>query len=116
MPQFTAQQVKHVSPVALRLKADQLRAQFSVLAEQWRRDTVHLSRTSQKIAHLAYQEIIGMGESAVPLLLEELRDRPSHWFVALKTMTGVNPVPAGANPVLAREAWLEWGRREGLVD
>jgi len=103
-------------PALVRAEAEQIRGEFVGLAEQWRLDTQHLSQISQKVAHAAYFRIMGMGERVIPLLLEALRDRPAHWFAALKATTNVDPVPAGANPSTAREAWLEWSRKEGLVD
>ena len=81
----------------LRLQAETLRAEFSVLARQWNRDTMHLSRISRAVAHPAHVRIVAMGEPVVPLILEELRDCPSHWFAALWTITNIDPVPAGAN-------------------
>lgn len=92
-----------------------LREEFAGLANQWRSETQHLSLVSKKIAHPAYLRIIGMGKPVIPLLLEELRDRPAHWFVALKSTANVDPVPGGANPSQARDAWLAWGRSEGLL-
>lgn len=41
----------------------------------------------------AYQEIIGMGEFVIPLLLRELERKPAQWFMALSEITGVDPVP-----------------------
>lgn len=42
--------------------------------------------------HPAYQQIIGMGEKALPLILRDLRDRPTgHWFWALNAITGEEP-------------------------
>ena len=117
MTQRTAQlEPKTAGVAALRAQAEHCRPRFSLLAQQWRRDTLHFSRISRKVAHPAYQQIIAMGEAVVPLILEALRDHPAHWFAALKTITGVDPIRAGSNPVLAREAWLEWGRTQGLVD
>lgn len=108
--------VPSIHAALLRERAKQLRTEFSILAEQWRRDTQHLSQISKKVTHPAYFRIMGMGERVVPLLLEELRDRPGHWFAALKATANVEPVPGGANPSTAREAWLDWGRSEGLLD
>lgn len=99
----------------LRLQAAQLRPEFSRLEAQWRRETQHFSQISKKILHPAYFRIIGMGEGVVPLLLESLRDRPAHWFAALKATAGVDPVPEGANPSAARDVWLEWGTKHGLL-
>jgi hypothetical protein len=100
----------------LREQAEQVRAEFNLLSKQWRRDTRHLSQISKKVAHPAYFRIMGLGERAVPLLLEALRDQPAHWFTALRATANVNPAPCGANPGTAREAWLKWGRGEGLLD
>jgi hypothetical protein len=100
----------------LHLQAEPLRSEFAALADQWRRETQHFSLISRKVSHPAYLRIMGMGRPAIPLLLEELRDRPSHWFVALRFTANTDPVPQGANPGQARDAWLEWGRAEGLLD
>jgi hypothetical protein len=108
--------VRNSHAASLRVRAEQVRTEFSLLAEQWRRDTQHLSQISKKVAHPAYFRIMGMGERAVPLILEALRDRPAYWFAALKATANVDPVPVGANPSVAREAWLDWGRKEELVD
>lgn len=39
------------------------------------------------------QRIIGMGPVVVPLILEELRREPDHWFWALEMLTEDDPVP-----------------------
>jgi hypothetical protein len=100
----------------LRLKAERLRPEFVRLSDQWQSETKHLSLVSQKVAHPSYFRIIGMGEAVLPLLLEALRDRPSHWFVALQATANTNPVSDGSNPSIAREAWLSWGRSQKLID
>ena len=104
------------SPHISRQETERLRSEFVALAEQWRRDTRHLSQVTRKVAHPAYLRITGMGEAVVPLLLEELRERPAHWFAALRATTNFDPSPAEANPSQAREAWLEWGKSQGYID
>jgi hypothetical protein len=67
--------------------------------------------------HPCYQAIIGMGEIAVPLILESLTHRFDHWFWALEAITQDNPVPRrlrGNIEAMAR-AWLKWGSDRGLV-
>jgi hypothetical protein len=96
-------------------RTEQLRSEFTALAEQWRRETQHLSQISKKVTNERYLRIVGMGPPVVPLLLEALRDRPAYWFVALKSTANVDPVPAGASPSQAREAWLQWGATKGLI-
>jgi len=101
---------------SLKAQSERLRPEFTVLAEQWQRDTPHLSQISKKVLHPAYFRIVGMGEPAVRLLLEALRDTPAHWFVALKATANFDPVTPGSNPAAAREAWLGWGKSKGLID
>ena len=101
--------------VALRLKADQLRVEFEALSKKWHRDTRHLSLISKKVAHPAYLRIVGTGEAAIPLLLEALRDTPTHWFAALRATANTDPSPIDANPSQARDAWLHWGRSQGYI-
>lgn len=105
-----------LSSPSLRLETERLRPEFTALVEQWRRDTRHLSLISKKITHQDYFRIIGMGKPVIPLLLEELRKRPAHWFAALRATTNVDPSPEGATPSQAREAWLEWGKSHGYID
>jgi len=101
---------------AKKLKPSQLRARFSHLVSEWRRDTSLSSSLDEKILHPAYQSIIAMGITGVPLVLKELESNRGHWSWALHFMTGVDPVPEGSNVSEARQAWLEWGRREGMLN
>jgi hypothetical protein len=67
--------------------------------------------------HPAYQQIIGMGTPAVPLILAELKRGVDHWFWALRAITRENPVPPeslGDMDAMAA-AWLAWGRMKGYA-
>src|ERR1700687_2113157 len=64
-------------------KTEDEQDRFHTLAERWKKDTAHHSNIAQKALHPAYQEIIGMGEGAVSLLLAELKRDPDDWFWAL---------------------------------
>jgi hypothetical protein len=90
---------------------------FRELAERWRAETGHSSSIMHIVMHPAYQRIIGMGAEVVPLILEDLARTESHWFWALQSITGENPVPWEARGYVDRmaRAWLEWGRGRGLV-
>ena len=90
---------------------------FRELAEQWRRETAGYALANRILAHPAYQRIIEMGEAALPLILEDLRDGGGHWYRALRKITGENPVPRehrGWRPQM-RAAWLEWGEAQGYL-
>lgn len=89
---------------------------FQTLAAQWKRETAHHSNAAKRAMHPAYQEIIGMGERAVPLLLAELRREPDDWFWALQAITGANPVPEASRGKLQEmaAAWIQWGLQNGF--
>ncbi len=76
-----------------------------------------MSNTAQMAMLRSYQQIIGMGEPAVPLLLEELQREPDHWFWALEAITQESPVPPEAKGKLneTARAWIEWGRQKGYI-
>jgi hypothetical protein len=90
---------------------------FAGLAETWREETASTSSFSEMVLNSAYQRIIGLGPEVLPDILAELNVRPDHWFWALSSITGVNPVPeeAAGNLSLMARAWLDWGREQGLV-
>lgn len=94
-----------------------VRERFEQLKNDWKVQSRYLSNTAQMAMLWPYQQIIGMGSLAVPLILAELRRETDHWFWALEAITGENPVPAEArgNVSDAAESWLQWGRQKGLV-
>jgi hypothetical protein len=92
-----------------------LEADFQLLAKQWRKETAIHSSLTRKVMHPAYQRIIGMGPSVLPLILRELARKPGHWFWALNAISGEDPVGEDADFEAAVDAWLGWGRDKGLL-
>jgi hypothetical protein len=66
--------------------------------------------------HPSYQRIIGLGERAVPLIINRVRANMEDWSWALESITGRNPVAdSDAGRVdRIREAWLMWAEQRGL--
>lgn len=88
---------------------------FSELKEEWETNTAHLSSITEIAMYPAYQQVIGMGKAAIPLILAELKKKPGHWFWALKAITGEEPVlpeQRGRMKQMA-EARLRWGKEHG---
>jgi hypothetical protein len=87
---------------------------FRDLVRQWKEEAL-TSSVSEMATHPAYQQIIGMGKEVLPLLLEELRREPDHWFWALKSITGEDPVPPADRGKLQAmtQAWLDWAEGHG---
>ena len=93
----------------------ELSESFHRLADEWRSRQSHSSSAVELAMDPAYLQIIGLGYRVVPLILRELEREPDHWFVALQSLTGLNPAPPSARGDLQkmREAWIEWGAKEG---
>ena len=95
----------------------EVRERFERLAAQWREESQFLSNSAQMAILKSYQQIIGIGQPAVPLLLEELRREPDQWFWALEAITSHDPVPPADRGHLERmaAAWLAWGVEHGHI-
>lgn len=96
-------------------REEPLEVHFRRLAEVWNQATAYLSSMSEASKHQAYQEIISLGPSVVPLLLRDMESHHTHWFIALREITGANPVPesaAGNVPAMVK-AWSTWARATG---
>ena len=91
--------------------------EFYKLAKVWRKDVAFTSFVEKMAMHPAYQRIIGMGPVVVPLILRDLEKEPDHWFWALHSITGADPVdPKDAGDIdKMAQAWVKWGRELGLI-
>ena len=94
-----------------------IRQRFYLLSTQWKEDTKYLSSMNEMVLHSAYQQIVGMGPSAISLILMELTRDPDYWFEALKAITGVDPVVENDMGNLSKmvESWLDWGKVNGYI-
>lgn len=89
---------------------------FNRLAKAWKSETELVSKVTKRIMHPAYQKIIGMGELAIPLILNDLsKNGPDDWFWALTAITDENPIKddIAGNMAAMTEAWLQWGKKAG---
>lgn len=89
--------------------------QFQLLAATWRKATAHMSSSSDKVAHPAFQAIVNLGPNIIPILLQELAHGSGHWHRALQRITSIDPVPPADQGNLEKitAAWLQWGREQG---
>lgn len=96
---------------------------FKKLASEWKaKRDIYSSFAQDNILIPSYQKIIGMGESAIPLILNELKNevaggQPSDWFPALWAITDENPVPPEGRGKIREmaAAWLKWGAESGYI-
>ena len=93
-------------------------AEFEQLAAKWKQETAHLSSPNMIAEHRAYQEIIGMGQEAIHLILRDLQQTQAQWFWALRSIARESPIqPEDRGDVDAMTvAWLDWGKRHRYID
>ena len=86
---------------------------FSSLEKEWKESTSMLSSITEIVMHPSYQQIIGMGPTAITLILLSMSREPHHWFWALSAITGENPVPIEHRGKIKQmtEAWMGWGKK-----
>ncbi len=90
---------------------------FNNLKTEWEEDTAFLSSILEISMHPAYQQIIGMGETALPLILNELINKTGHWFWALKSITGEDPITLNQRGNINKmtNAWIQWGIENNYI-
>jgi hypothetical protein len=97
---------------------------FRTYADDWKKNRASWFSFSGDLQRdPSYSKIIGMGPPAVKFILLELqaelaKGHVDNWFYALWAITKENPIPESAQgkPHAAARAWIEWGKREGLID
>jgi len=97
------------------MTAGALRVVFDELAQQWREETKGSPLPARRETHFAYQQIIGMGEAAVPMILESLADEIDDWFWALVAITRFDVAEGVSDVDEAADRWLKWGRETGRL-
>src|SRR3954469_12432857 len=99
-------------------KAIAMEQRFKKSAKTWKAETELVSKVTKRILHPAYQKIIGMGEAAIPFILNDLsQNGPEDWFWALTAITDENPIAdeIAGDMAAMTEAWLRWGRKVGYL-
>ena len=99
-----------------KVDSDDIRARFRHLFDVWDKDTFIFSSPHQIYNHWAYEELVNLGEPAVPYMLGELQRGRSKVVAALRTISGeslVQGLRLTTEEIVER--WLAWGEDKGHV-
>jgi hypothetical protein len=100
-----------------KIYAKALQQHFEKLKEQWLLDTRFNSNNFLSTQHSTYLKIVSLGESVVPFMLNDLIKNKTHWFMALSTLTGSNPIQeqnsGKVNEMIGD--WVKWGKQNGMI-
>jgi len=109
---------EHTPRLCVSESIDSLPQKFKRLLAEWREQAALLPFATAMAMLPSYQEIIGMGKPALPLILNELKKKPSHLFWALRAISGEDPVPPENRGRIEqmRRAWIKWGRQNKIIE
>jgi hypothetical protein len=105
-----------MNPIPTSSAAQMLEQRVTDLLRRWRTETALLSSSTQMTHHPAYQEIITLGEAALPYVFRDLEQtQDGHLAAALTAITGAHPVPEEQRGRIGEVArtWLRWARENG---
>jgi hypothetical protein len=86
------------------------------LLKRWRQEMAYQSSSTRITGHPTYQELIGLGQPALPFLFRDLEQTgDGHLSKALAVITSAHPVPAEDRGQVRKvaEAWLRWAKENG---
>ena len=108
-----------VSTTALpesKVDSGEIRNRFRHLFDVWDKDTFIFSFSYQIYNHWAYEELVSLGEPAIPYMLGELQRGRSKVVAALHTISGESLVQGlRLTTEEIMERWLAWGEEKGHV-
>lgn len=85
-------------------------SKFRRLVKRWRQEKAFMSSVDEVMALPSFLEITMMGKKIVPLIIEELENKPDTLVCALPIITGENPVPEELQGKMSAIAayWSTW--------
>jgi hypothetical protein len=88
------------------------RIRFEALNAEWFTETTFQPSVTRICMHPAFLDIVSMGETAVPFIVDSLRQRPSFLIEALRRIIGspAETTSIGGNGKVqeAAAAWIHW--------
>ena len=96
--------------------SDEIRTRFRHLFDVWDKDTFLYSFPHQIYNHWAYEELVSLGEAAIPYMLGELQRGNPDIVRALRSISGESLVQGmGLITEDIMETWLAWGKAKAYV-
>lgn len=99
------------SPQATKLGViDRFRRLYSV----WLDDTAHMSSVREMMAQESFEQMVAMGPDVLPLVLRELKAKPTFLFLVAQRITGHNPVTPDCVGDVQKivTCWVNWLQQE----
>jgi hypothetical protein len=90
---------------------------FYAVLDRWQKETAFDSDPNEITKHQSFRAMVNNAALVLPLIIDELRTKPSLLVLVLDEALKIRPYPtaaAGNVPEMAR-SWIEWAERNGRV-
>lgn len=90
---------------------------FYAVLNRWQSETAFLSDPEKITAHQSFAALVENARLVTPLIIEELKTRPSILVWVLDDAFGETPYPSSdiGNIRAMSEAWIAWAERNGFT-
>jgi hypothetical protein len=97
---------------------DHVKKSFDLYNSVWKNETLFSSSISEIVNNSAYRAIIDLGKRALPYIFEDLKTSDNHWFYALESVTGQNPIRESHRGILPlmKQDWIQWAIENNIID
>lgn len=92
-----------------------LKTRFDYYYQKWNDETMILSKAKTIIDNDNFKKIVSYGTEIVPIILEELSERPSNLVWALNHILNGKVSKKGVTISEASNAWVKWGRANQII-
>jgi len=89
--------------------------EFKTLLAEWNRQMKQCSCPENVYLCPAYRSIVAMGASAIPLVLNELKNNRGDWLYTLRLLARENVAAGIFDYQQARTIWLNWGYKNKYI-
>lgn len=92
-----------------------LESRIKYYYDKWMKQIAFTSNIHSIVENVNFQRIVALGNDAIPVILEQLREKPSVLVWAMNLITGVKISNTNLTINEASNAWVKWGISRGII-
>ena len=92
-----------------------MKPRFDIFFKKWYVETRFSSNLTDIVGNRNFQQIVSLGNKVVPIILNELKNKPSNLVWALNIILNQKISKRPISIAEASKSWVLWGRKAGLV-
>lgn len=109
------QRISYLNDIRNESRNIYLKQKFQEFENSWTKKTRYFNFIDEIINDVDFQNIIKMGDSAIPFILESINEKPSHLVWALNIIKDSNISQNKLTVSEACKAWVKWGKSSSII-